>query len=130
MIGVKFQRSSILFSLFAQMNSALRERQIIVGNLRSRLHQHPLAGAFLGVFGLILRLLILIVLQRLEQQGHMDLIASVQRWPFLIWATIFLFCLAMQRPIWFPGNSGYQANGSKAGHPANRAELRTGFAFR
>jgi len=80
------------------MNPVLRERQLIVGNLLSRSREQPLVTSLLGIFCLVLGLLIVIVLQQLGQQDHTALIASLQRWPFLIWPTIFLLCLAMQRP--------------------------------
>jgi len=82
------------------MNPVLCERQLIVGNLLSRLRQQPLVTALLGVFCLVLGLLIGVVFQRLGQQDHTALIANLQRWPFLVWVTIFLICLAMQRPAW------------------------------
>jgi hypothetical protein len=82
------------------MNPALRERQTIVGNLLSRLHQQPLVTALLGFFCMVLGLLIFVVFQRLGQHHHTMLLAGLQRWPFLVWSTIFLLCLAMQRPAW------------------------------
>ncbi len=82
------------------MNPALRERQLIVSNLLSRLRQQRLATSLLGVFCLVLVLLIVVVFQRLGQQDHTALMASLNRWPFLVWPTIFLLCLAMQRPPW------------------------------
>ncbi len=95
------------------MNPVLRERQLIVGNLLSRLRQHPLVTALLGVFCLAIGLLIGVVFGRLGQQDHTALIASLQRWPFLVWPTIFLLCLAMQRPAshreWVTARAGWMA---------------------
>jgi len=82
------------------MNSVFRERQLIALNLLSRLRQQPIATALLAVFCLILGLLIVVVCHQLEQRHHTVLIAGLQRWPILVWATIFVLCLAMQRPAW------------------------------
>jgi hypothetical protein len=82
------------------MNPAIRERQLIVSNLLSRLRRQPLVTSLLVVFGLVLGLLIVVVLLQLSHQDHTVLLASLQRWPVLVWAAIFLLCLASQRPAW------------------------------
>ena len=59
------------------MNPVLRERQLIVSNLLSRLRQQPLVTALLGVFCLAMSLLIGVMFGRLGQQDHAALIASL-----------------------------------------------------